>query len=223
MLAVVHGPFVRPELFGEVIVESGHELHEWAIREGSDPPSAVDAVLVLGGHMNVGEEASHPWLEREYELIRAWVAQGTPLLGICLGAQTLAHAFGAAIAPAPARLAGFLELSLTPAGRRDPLLGGLPPRFPALFANAYAFTLPPGAAELAQLPAGPQAFRVGECAWGLQFHPEARVEQVLSWWEEADDLPRAFASHAAELAAGMESWQRLGREICRAFLDVASA
>jgi GMP synthase (glutamine-hydrolysing) len=223
VLSVVHGPLVGPELFGEVILEAGHELLEWDISAGGDPPeTAADALLVLGGHMNVGEESEHPWLEREYELLRGAVAAGVPLLGICLGAQTLAHAFGAAVAPAPERLAGFLEVSLTEAGRVDPVLGVLPERFAALFANAYAFALPAGAVELVSLPTGPQAFRVGERAWGLQFHPEARLAQVLAWWDGSDDLPRPLQALGRELAAGMAEWELLGRALCRAFLEAAA-
>lgn len=221
VLSVVHGRLVRSELFGEVIGEAGHELVEWQISAGGDPPAEVDAVLVLGGHMNVGEEDAHPWLEREYELLRGWVASGTPLLGICLGAQTLAHAFGARVAPARERLAGFLEVSLSDEGRRDPVLGVLPERFDGLFANSYAFELPEGAVELVSHPAGAQGYRIGERAWALQFHPEARQAQVLAWWADSDDLPRPLEVLAGELAAGMNEWHRLGRALCRAFLAVA--
>ncbi len=223
VLSVVHGELVGPELFGEVIRGSGHELCEWEIARGGPLPGPADAVLVLGGHMNVGEEAAHPWLEREYELLRGWVAADTPLLGICLGAQTLAHALGARVARAPARQAGFYELTLTGAGRRDALLGSLPPRFEALFANAYAFDLPAGAVALAASPAGPQAYRAGRRAWGLAFHPEARLEQVLAWWRDGRDLPRPLEALAGELGAGIEEWHRLGRAICAGFLETAAA
>ena len=94
VLSVIHGELVRSELFGEVITGEGHELVEWEI--GAEPPPAgdFDAVLVLGGHQNVGEEAEYPWLADEYQLLRDLVADETPLFAVCLGAQTLAHAFG---------------------------------------------------------------------------------------------------------------------------------
>lgn len=221
VLSVVHGPLVGPELFAEVILADGHELVEWEIAADSEPAGGFDAVLVLGGHMNVGEEAEHPWLEHEYQRLRRWVGAGTPLLGICLGAQTLAHAFGSRVARAPARQAGFRPVALTPAGRRDPLLGVLPRRFDALFANGHAFELPARAVELAVSDAGPQGYRIGERAWGVQFHPEARLAQVLAWWRDADDLPRPLPTLERELEAGIADWHRLGRAICRAFLAIA--
>lgn len=174
--------------------------------------------------MNVGDEEAHPWLEHEYELERGWVEAGTPLLSICLGAQTLAHAFGASVGPAPQRQAGFRELSLSAEGRNDPLLGILPPRFEALFANGYRFELPARAVSLVECrTAGSQGFRLAESAWALQFHPEVHASQVLAWWREEPELPRPFAELAAELEAGIAEWQRHGRALCRAFLAYAAA
>ncbi|HWB23628.1 MAG TPA: hypothetical protein VG652_12170, partial [Gaiellaceae bacterium] len=62
VLSVTHGPLVRSELFGDVIVDAGHELVEWDIRKEARPAGEFDAVLVFGGDMNVGEEERHPWL-----------------------------------------------------------------------------------------------------------------------------------------------------------------
>ena len=94
VLAVIHGPTVRPEVFEDVVVEDGHELVEWDIRLQGPPPDGFDAVMVFGGDQNVGEEVVHPWLHDEYDALRRFVEHGTPLLGVCLGAQTLAHATG---------------------------------------------------------------------------------------------------------------------------------
>ena len=223
MLAVTHGPLVGPELYGEVIPEQGHELVEWAIGRAPMPAGAFDAVVVLGGHMNVGEEDRHPWLEEEYALLRGFVGTTTPLLAICLGAQTLAHAFGARVAPLGEQQAGFVEVRLTPEGVRDPVLGVLPERFEALVGNAYGFELPDGAVELAGSAVQPQAYRLGERAWAVQFHPEARRDQVLRWFEDDRDvLPRPLPELERELEAKIESWHRLGRALCLAFLEAAS-
>jgi GMP synthase (glutamine-hydrolysing) len=217
ILSLNHGPLVRAEVFGDVVRDEGHELVEWEIvSQGRPPANAFDAVMVFGGDMNVGEELEHPWLHDEYELLQGWVAAGTPLLGVCLGAQTLAHALGGRVARAPRPLAGFYETELTEEGVADPVLGALPRTFEAFHTNAYAFAVPAGATELARGPA-PQAFRAGQCAWGVQFHPEVRREQVLRWWAE-DELPRPREELERELDEKLAGWQELGRRLCRAFL-----
>jgi GMP synthase (glutamine-hydrolysing) len=224
VLSVIHGPQVRSELFGEVILERGVELCEWEIGAEPQPAGEFDAALVLGGHQNVGEEHEYPWLEDEYALLRRFVDDELPLFAICLGAQTLAHAFGARVARLPAKQAGFVEARLTEEGRRDPVFGVLPERFEALVGNFYGFELPQGAVELAASAVQPQAYRVGNWAWAVQFHPEARRSQVLGWWEkEQDDLPVPLAELERELEAKIEGWHRLGRALCGAFLDAAAA
>jgi GMP synthase (glutamine-hydrolysing) len=220
VLAVTHGPLVRPELFADVIAEAGHRLVEWDIRLRGAPPRELDAVIVFGGDQNVGEEVRHPWLHDEYAALRHWVRAGTPLLGVCLGAQTLAHALGAPVTPVGSTLAGFYDSELTDAGVADPVLGILPRRFEALYANAYRFDLPDRAVELAH-GRTPQAFRIDGSAWAVQFHPEVRRRQLLEWFRDERSLPRPLAEIDAELREKLPAWQQHGRRLCRAFLAVA--
>jgi GMP synthase-like glutamine amidotransferase len=221
VLAVTHGPDVRPEVFADVIAEDGHELVEWDIRlRGAPASSDFDAVIVLGGDQNVGEELAHPWLHEEYDALRRWVDDGTPLLAICLGAQTLAHALGATVHRVGAPLSGFYASELTPAGEDDPVLGVLPQRFESFNANGYWFEIPPGAVELATGPV-PQAYRVNGSAWAVQFHPEIRRDQVLKWFVEDETVTRPLDEIADELDEKLPSWQEHGRAICRAFLAAA--
>jgi GMP synthase (glutamine-hydrolysing) len=224
ILAVTHGALVGPELFGDVIRERGHVLVEWPIVERGRPPHAgFDAVIVLGGKQNVGEELLHPWLQEEYDSLRAWVEAGTPLLGVCLGAQTLAHALGAGVRPVePAPLAGFYPTELTDDGADDQVLGVLPRRFEAMNANAYTFAIPSHAVELARGPVN-QAFRAGARAWGVQFHPEVRLEQALAWFgSEKRVLAKPIDELERELRAGLPDWQAHGRRLCEAFLSAAA-
>jgi GMP synthase-like glutamine amidotransferase len=221
ILAVIHSLDAGPELFGEVLAEDGHELVVWDIRTQGSPPQDFDAVMVFGGDQNVGEEVEHPWLHEEYDALRRWVDTGTPLLGVCLGAQTMAHALGARVERAPETLAGFYETTLTEAGAADQVIGVLPRRFEAFNANAYAFAAPPGATPLAEGPVL-QAFRIGDTAWALQFHPEIRREHVLTWFE-GESTPRTPEEISAQLDEKLERWQELGRKLCRAFLATANA
>jgi len=222
VLAVTHGPDVGPELLGDVVREGGHELVEWDIASAGAPTVDADAVIVLGGHQNVGEELEHPWLYEEYDALRRWVAAGTPLLGVCLGAQTLAHAAGARVAPAARRYGGFYETELTDAGAGDPVLGALPRRFAALNANAYGFTVPPEGVPLARGAGLEQAFRVGEL--------RVRLVEAAVLAEPAESLiaahlgmelhaPRALA---AEVDGGIARWHELGCALGEAFLLAAA-
>jgi GMP synthase (glutamine-hydrolysing) len=224
-LTVTHGPLVQPELFGDVIAEEGHELLPWDIRtQGAPPTDGYDTVFVFGGKQNVGEEVEYPWLHEEYDALRRWVDDGTPLLAVCLGAQTLAHALGGVVDRVPpAPLAGFYETELTAAGAEDPVLGVLPERFNAMNANAYRITLPEAAVELARGPVT-QAFRIGDHARGVQFHPEVRHAQAMAWFSaESRELPRPLAEIERELTDKLPAWQEHGRALCRAFLRSSTA
>jgi GMP synthase-like glutamine amidotransferase len=220
VLAVTHGPTVGPELFADVSDEEGHELVDWPIEErGAPPVSGYDAVVVLGGDQNVGEEVDHPWLHEEYDALRAWIDSGVPLLAVCLGAQTLSHALGGTVTRIETgQLAGFYDTELTAAGVDDPVLGVLPRRFEALNANGYEFTFPPGSVPLATAPFA-QAFRAGERAWAVQFHPEVRRDQFVGWLREDEPrLPRPLAELERELDAKLRAWQAHGRRLFSAFL-----
>jgi GMP synthase-like glutamine amidotransferase len=225
VVSVDHGPLVRSELFADVIAAEGHELVEWEIGGPPRPGGPFDAWIVLGGHQNVGEEDEYPWLHEEYDLLRDLVATDTPLLAICLGAQTLSHAVGGKVRKLPARQAGFAEVWLTGEGARDAVLGVLPPHFEALVVNSYGFDVPELGVELAASEMQPQAFRIGERAWAVQFHPEARKSNVTRWFEEdarVGTLPRPLAELEREVEAKIDGWHELGRALCLAFLAAAS-
>lgn len=224
VLSVDHGPLVRAELFGDVIRGEGHELVEWEMGAAPQPVGPFDAWVVLGGHQNVGEESEYPWLHEEYDLLRELVETATPLFAICLGAQTLAHAFGGRVAKLPRQQAGFAEMWLTDEGAGDPVIGVLPRRFEGLVGNGYGFDVPGAGVELAASDVQPQAYRVGERAWAVQFHPEARKSNVMQWFavdERVGTLPRPIAELDRELDAKIEGWHRLGRALCLAFLAEA--
>ena len=221
VLAVIHGPDVRPEIFADVIAEDGHELLEWDIRSRACPPDGFDAVLVFGGDQNVGEEDKYPWLRDEYAALRRWVEQETPLLGVCLGAQTLAHSLGAPVRRVPPELAGFYDTELTSEGERDPVLGVLPERFRAFNGNAYSFEVPAGGQLLAAGPL-PQAFRAGARSLGRAVPSRRSAATKRSPGGRNETLPRPRAELEQELDTELAAWQELGRRLCRGFLATAA-
>src|SRR5260221_5918880 len=158
--------------------------------------------------MNVDEEETYPWLRQEDELIRGLLADGVPLLGVCLGGQLLAKAAGAHVGPSPEPEHGFVRARLTDAAVGDPLFGSLPREFDVLEGHSYAFHVPEDAVELARSAVCSQAFRLGDNTWGLQFHPEIRVEQAARWLRE-ERLPNADAL-IAELRTRYDEWAAFG-------------
>jgi GMP synthase-like glutamine amidotransferase len=211
-------------VFDEVVTASGHELVRWVVPDGGAPGRATgyDAVLAFGGSMHPDEDERYDWLEREEQLLREALAEGVPVVGVCLGAQMLARAAGARVGPASAPEIGWLAVELTPEGRADPVLGVLPPTFEAFQWHHYAFETPAGGAELARSSVCPQAFRVGR-AWGIQFHAEVTSSMVRAWTEEdPEELPFPQEELLAATGSRIARWNELGRRLCTAFLTVAA-
>ena len=222
VLSITHGPSVPGGVFDEVVERGGHELERWVVPLGGAPRSSerYDAVFVFGGSMHPDQDEQFPWLEREAEFLQDALAAGIPTLGVCLGAQLIARAAGASVAPASAPEVGWFDVELTSAGAKDAVLGALPARAKAFQWHHYTFDLPDGAAELARSDVCTQAFRL-DGSIGIQFHAEVTREMVEAWLGEdphdvpdPDEMRRATAAHIAD-------WNELGRGLCRAFLENA--
>jgi len=220
VLAVTHGPSVGPGVFADAVADAGHELVEWPVQLGGTAPEGADVVIVLGGAMHPDEDERHGWLSTELRWLEGLLDQGTPLLGVCLGSQLVARAAGAEVFRSSESEVGWLPVECTPAAADDPVAGVLPERFDAFEWHHYTHTLPAGAVELARSRVCTQAFRLGN-AWGVQFHPEVRAEQVEMWvGEDPDDVP-APEDFVAEMRSRISDWNELGRGLCRAFLAAA--
>jgi GMP synthase-like glutamine amidotransferase len=144
-----------------------------------------------------------------------------PVLGICLGAQLLAKAAHAPVYPVDEVEIGWFPVELTDAGTDDPVLGRLPQTFEAFQWHYYTHGVPAGAVELARNSVCTQAFRLGDKAWGVQFHPEVTLEQVESWVDEEEGLPVDTGTLLAETRERIGAWNALGRDLCDAFVDAA--
>ena len=170
----------------------------------------LTALIVLGGAMAIHDDAEHPWLAAERDLLTAAVDHGVPTLAVCLGAQQLAAARGGHVeksAPTgPER--GVIEVRLRPDAVTDPVLGpvvaALGRDVPAPSMHEDAITaLPVEATWLASSQKYPfQAFRVGS-AVGVQFHPEAGEDVMRTWAEsrglDAEQLTAGYGPHAEAL------------------------
>jgi GMP synthase (glutamine-hydrolysing) len=145
-------------------------------------PTHDGGLIVLGGPMSAYEADRHPYLGAEIELIRGRLAEGRPVLGICLGAQLLAAAAGARVHRGEhGKEIGWAAVRLTEAGVADPLWAGFPQSFITFHWHGDTFELPAGAELLARTDRYSQAFRLGPAAYGVQFHPEVVPVQLESW------------------------------------------
>lgn len=145
-----------------------------------DPAEAADLLVVLGGPISVNDVDLYPFLDDSIALLQRRLLQQRPTLGICLGAQLMARALGAQVAPSGGKEIGFSPLLLTDEGQRSPLLAlqGIP----VLHWHGEAFELPAGARRLASTPAcRHQAFAIGHHALALQCHPELDARQFERW------------------------------------------
>jgi GMP synthase-like glutamine amidotransferase len=118
---------------------------------------------------------------------------------------------------------GWYTVELTDEGAADPVVGALPRTFDAMQWHHYTYGLPAGAVELARSAACTQAFRLGDACWGVQFHPEVTAPQVEGWAADADDPPPEPERLRAETLENIARWNDLGRSLCAAFLETASA
>jgi GMP synthase-like glutamine amidotransferase len=227
VLSVIHGTNARGGVFYDAIVDAGHRYDEWSLAWGTPPPLAIEdyeAVIVFGGSMHADQDDRHPWLRDEDAFIRDLLERRVPLLGVCLGIQLIAKAAAAAVYPlSDGPEIGWLPVELTEAAADDPVFARLPTRFDAFGWHYYTYDLPERAEELARSARCNQAYRLGDHAWGVQFHPEVDEEIVRAWLADEDDFPhdRERAEFEAEIDRKLPAWNEFGRALCGGFLEIA--
>ncbi len=196
-VAIRHVPFETLGTFEPELERAGYALTYADVANGDLgklDALAPDLLVVLGGPIGVYETDTYPFLTAELALIETRLRAGLPTLGICLGAQMIAAALDAKVAPTGTKEIGFAPLFLTDAGAASPLrhLADIP----VLHWHGDGFELPIGAALLATTSVSNQAFAIGPNVLGLQFHPEADTTHELEAW---------LIGHACELSgAGID-------------------
>lgn len=214
-----------------LIRRRGHRIRFVNFEREPDAQPSIDryrGLIVLGGPMNVADQDRRAHLKTELALIERALAQGKPVLGICLGAQLLAHVLGADVRRNAQPEIGWYELKTTEAGRRDAVTAALGRTAPVFQWHHYTFDLPRGAEHLARTSTCEhQAFRYGAVAYGFQFHLEMDAALIERWLElpaYRDELEAAGLGHgAAEIraatAARIEAMQAAADTVFTAFLD----
>lgn len=200
-LILMHAPTEGPGSLGEFLETRGVELVHVCLHAGDPVPAdsrGLDAIVSMGGPMNVYEEDRYPFLRDETALLGEAVRAGVPVLGICLGAQLIAKACGARVTRSPEKEVGWGTVLLTEAARSEPLLRGLPATLEVMQWHEDMFEVPAGGVLLARSEACPhQAFRIGN-ALGLQFHAEATAPMLAEWFAGAPGR-EAILRHQAEM------------------------
>jgi len=218
---IQNDPEVPPGTIGEHLTVPYVVCH---LYNGCQLPRLADisALIVLGGAMGANDEQSHPFLADLKKLISTIVGSGIPYLGICLGGQLLAAVLGAKVASKRWEERGNLDVSLTDEGGRDPLFSGICRKFGTFQWHHDSFDIPEEGILLASSPACPnQAFRVGESAWGLQFHPEVTERIIRDWcaWEHSTSVKTEEFVTAFSRAA--DAYRATARRLLQNFLQIS--
>lgn len=210
-----HASFEGPAGLAGLALERGFELAVTRLDLGQPLPELATsgAVVVLGGPMSVHDEQAYPWLLREKRWIASAVDAGIPVVGICLGAQLLAHVLGATVSAMHEREIGWHRVDRAPEAAQALIGSVFPPTMLAFHWHGDTFALPAGAVRLASSEAcREQAFALGDRVLGLQFHletiPAAVRDLVLS---SGGDLDRGgrFVQSEMEMFADHSRFEAL--------------
>lgn len=189
------------------------------------------ALIVLGGSMNVDQQDEYPFLATEIKLIQQALDLDIPILGICLGAQLIAHTLGAQIRPAAEKELGWYNLQVTDAAHGDPLMAHWQAEEKIFQWHGQTFDIPTATVPLVTgQPCPNQAFRYGDKVYGFQFHLEITQDLIDRWLHlkiYLDDLgdraPALVEAIMQDTERYIEGSRRLSEKVFTAFLELIPA
>jgi GMP synthase (glutamine-hydrolysing) len=157
----------------------GHQVRATRLYREERLPAIreLDWLVVMGGPMSVYEEQRYPWLVKEKRLIEEAIQAGKAVIGICLGAQLIAHVLGARVYAGRHKEIGWFPVFMSEEARKTKIFRDFPPEMEVFHWHGDTFDLPPGCVRVAGSSACPnQAFVFEERVVGLQFHLEMTRE-----------------------------------------------
>lgn len=229
LLVVDNYPHTELGILGRVIKDQGHQIKRIAAYAGEALPAHPErfsGLILLGGAQNALADEAYPFFPQVCALIRAFHEAGRPVLGICLGSQLIARAFGGRnILDRPVEF-GWHEVRPTAAGKNDPVTAALGQGVPQFHWHTDTVELPEAATHLATSGMTPvQAFRMGRKTYGLQFHFETGLEEVRTWstvfadeiGKHTPDWPQRFEPEAQRHA---DAADQAGAAIAKGWLSL---
>lgn len=231
-LIIKHIDIEGPGTLGDFLAARKIPFQIIELGAGEALPSSlegIDAVVVLGGPMNVDEEDKHAFLKSEDSFIKRVLRAEIPYLGICLGSQLLAKAAGAKVVRSPVKEIGWYHVAVTPAGQNDPFFKGFDAAQRVYHWHGDMFMIPRNGVLLATAEGCPhQALRVGKNAYGVQFHVEITDRSIKEWSDEyiENDLP-GRQDHAASMLRDYAKYEKTFRAqadtVYQNFLNIVHA
>ncbi len=230
ILFIKHIAIEGPGTIEDFFKQKKHSLRTVNLYDGEKLPldlKYIDAVVAMGGPMNVYEEDKYPFLADEHIFLQKVLKEEIPFLGVCLGSQLIAKAARAKVKKADKGEMGWLPVSLTDEGKRDPLFKNLEQTFEVFQWHGDTFEIPKNGKHLAfSNDCRHQALKVGSCAYGLQFHIEV-TDKIINDWIVADFKdPEEFAQKQKEMLdkypAIKENFNRQAYAIYRNFERIIS-
>jgi GMP synthase-like glutamine amidotransferase len=161
-----------------------------------------DLLIAMGGPMSVNDEAALPWLVAEKQFVRETIERGTPVLGVCLGAQLIASALGSRVFASGEKEIGWFPVTGVPTARQD--IFRFPSSTEVFHWHGETFDLPAGAVQLARsAPCENQAFQLGRSVIGLQFHLETTADSARALVDNCGDelVPARYIQSAETILA----------------------
>lgn len=212
-----------------ILIEAGFSIDLRHAYRGDALPcddSDHQAIIVLGGEQNALADDACPYFPDLLNLIRAFGDKDKAVLGICLGSQLVARAYGGEnLLDRPMEF-GWHEVRLTEDGKSDPVLAEAGLSFPIFHWHRDTFSLPEGAIHLAVSDMTThQAYRIGRAVYGTQFHFEANTELVAEWSETLSESIVVFAPEwteqfAADLQHSGIAADKAGAALAKAWIDL---
>ena len=232
-LCIIPENSAPPALIGEALLENGdsydavYPMDRFASHSPlsypglPSEPGDYAGLVMMGGPMSANDTADHAFLQESMALIRSFALAQRPVLGICLGAQVIARAYGGEVFRLGGLEAGYIPMHNTAQAKDDPVFAGLPENFAAFQTHYDAVRNIPEATVLATGGmSAVQAYRIGKTTYGLQFHPEATIDIARDWVRKfgavfCKDEPRLITHLDSDFARHY----RNSAQWCRSFVQ----